>query len=41
VCNNERIMGRYRNGGWLNALGGLAAVLMTGAAAGLIVSWFV
>lgn len=39
VCNNERIMGAHRNGRGLNILGGAAAVVMTGAAVALIVSW--
>lgn len=39
VCNNERIMGAHRNGRALNILGGAAAVVMTGAAAGLVLSW--
>jgi Mn2+/Fe2+ NRAMP family transporter len=40
VCNNERVMGEHKNGLWLNVLGGLAALLMTGAAVALIWSWF-
>jgi NRAMP (natural resistance-associated macrophage protein)-like metal ion transporter len=39
VCNNERVMGRYRNGARLNLLGGAAAVAMVGAAVALIASW--
>jgi Mn2+/Fe2+ NRAMP family transporter len=39
VCNNERVMGDHKNGWGLNLLGGLAALLMTGAAVALIVSW--
>ena len=39
VCNNRSIMGPHRNGRTLNVLGGLAAVLMTGAAAALVWSW--
>jgi NRAMP (natural resistance-associated macrophage protein)-like metal ion transporter len=39
VCNNARVMGRYRNGAVLNVFGGLAAVAMTAAALGLIASW--
>lgn len=39
VCNNPEIMGAHRNGRILNVLGGLAAVLMTGAAAALVWSW--
>jgi NRAMP (natural resistance-associated macrophage protein)-like metal ion transporter len=40
VCNNAAIMGRFRNGLVLNALGGATAVLMTGAAGALVASWF-
>ena len=39
VCNNERVMGCHKNGIGLNLLGGAAAVLMTGAAVALVVSW--
>ena len=39
VCNNASIMGAHRNGRILNVLGGLASVLMTGAAAALVWSW--
>jgi NRAMP (natural resistance-associated macrophage protein)-like metal ion transporter len=40
VCNNEKIMGRYRNGAWLNVLGWATAALMGGAAVALIASFF-
>jgi NRAMP (natural resistance-associated macrophage protein)-like metal ion transporter len=40
VCNNEKIMGRYRNGIWLNVLGWFAATLMGGAAIAMIGSFF-
>jgi NRAMP (natural resistance-associated macrophage protein)-like metal ion transporter len=40
VCNNERIMGHYRNGRLLNVLGWITAVLMGGAAVAMIVSFF-
>jgi len=36
VCNNRQIMGRHRNGWVLNLLGGVAAALMSAAAAGLV-----
>jgi len=39
VCNNSVVMGEHRNGRWLNALGILAALAMTVAAAALIYSW--
>jgi Mn2+/Fe2+ NRAMP family transporter len=38
VCNNQKIMHQYKNGRALNILGGAAAVLMTGAALGVLVS---
>lgn len=41
VCNNASIMGEYRNGRTANVLGWVAAVLMTGAAVAMIVSFFV
>ena len=41
VCNNEKIMGKYKNGLWLNVLGWAAAVLMGGAAIAMIVSFFI
>jgi NRAMP (natural resistance-associated macrophage protein)-like metal ion transporter len=40
VCNNEKIMGKYRNGRLLNVLGWSAAVLMGAAAIAMIVSFF-
>jgi NRAMP (natural resistance-associated macrophage protein)-like metal ion transporter len=40
VCNNERVMGEHRNGWALNVVGGIAAVVMGGAALVLIASWF-
>lgn len=40
VCNNEKIMGRYKNGVWLNVLGWAAAALMGVAAIAMIVSFF-
>ncbi len=39
VSNNPRIMGSFRNGWRLNVVGGLAALLMTGAAVALVASW--
>ena len=39
ICNNREIMGRYRNGRTLNVLSGIVAVMMTGAAAALVISW--
>jgi Mn2+/Fe2+ NRAMP family transporter len=38
VCNNERVMGPHRNGRGLNVLGGLSALLMTGAAIALVLA---
>lgn len=38
VCNNAAIMGSHRNGRALNVLGGLATIIMTGAAAALVIS---
>jgi len=38
VCNNEKVMGVHRNGRGLNLLGGLSALLMSGAAIALVVS---
>ncbi|MEP6690523.1 MAG: Nramp family divalent metal transporter [Gemmatimonadaceae bacterium] len=38
VCNNEKVMGAHKNGKFLNIFGGLAAILMTGAAAALLFS---
>jgi Mn2+/Fe2+ NRAMP family transporter len=40
VCNNEKVMGRHRNGWALNIVGGIAALVMGGAAITLIASWF-
>ena len=39
VCNNHSVMGSHRNGRALNVLGGIAAVLMTAAAAVLVWTW--
>lgn len=36
VCNNERVMGSFKNGTGLNVLGGLATLLMTAAAVALV-----
>ena len=41
VCNNEKIMGKYRNGRLLNVLGWAAALIMGAAAIAMIVSFFV
>lgn len=41
VCNNEKIMGKYKNGKWLNILGWAAAILMGVASIAMIVSFFV
>ena len=41
VCNNEKIMGRYKNGKLLNFLGWAAAILMAVAAVAMVVSFFV
>ena len=40
VCNNPTIMGAHRTGRGLNVAGGLAALLMSGAAIALVASWF-
>jgi len=40
ICNNREVMREHRNGWGLNVLGGIVAVLMSGAAIALIVSWF-
>lgn len=40
VCNNEKIMGKYKNGRWLNMLGWSAAAIMGGAAVAMIASFF-
>jgi len=39
VCNNDTVMGKYRNGRTANVLGWIAAVLMTAAAIAMIVSF--
>jgi Mn2+/Fe2+ NRAMP family transporter len=39
ICNNERVMGKFRNGVGLNILGGAAALAMTVGAVALILSW--
>jgi Mn2+/Fe2+ NRAMP family transporter len=39
IANNPKVMGSFRNGWWLNAFGGIAAVLMTGSAIALLASW--
>jgi Mn2+/Fe2+ NRAMP family transporter len=38
IANNPSIMGRQRNGLWLNLLGDMATVLMFGAAIGLVLT---
>ena len=40
VCNNRQVMGNHRNGVALNVVGGIAALVMGGAAVVLVVSWF-
>lgn len=40
ICNNPKVMGSFRNGWALNALGGIAAIIMTGSAVALVASWF-
>ncbi|MDQ2889464.1 MAG: Nramp family divalent metal transporter [Gemmatimonadota bacterium] len=40
VCNNTTIMGKYKNGVWLNILGWIAAALMGIAAIAMIASFF-
>ena len=40
VCNNTTVMGPHRNGWALNVVGGIAALVMGGAAVALIASWF-
>jgi NRAMP (natural resistance-associated macrophage protein)-like metal ion transporter len=40
VCNNRRVMGKHRNGVALNVVGGIAALVMGGAALVLVASWF-
>jgi len=39
ICNNRAVMREHRSGWGLNLLGGLVALLMSGAAVGLIISW--
>jgi NRAMP (natural resistance-associated macrophage protein)-like metal ion transporter len=39
VCNNRRVMGEHRNGWALNLVGGIAALVMSGAAVLLVASW--
>lgn len=39
ICNNERVMGKFRNGVGLNILGGAAALAMTVGAVALVLSW--
>jgi Mn2+/Fe2+ NRAMP family transporter len=38
VCNDARVMGPHRNGRAMNVLGGVSALLMSGAAVALVVS---
>lgn len=38
VCNNRKVMGRYRNGRALNLLGGATAVIMSAAAVALVLA---
>ena len=40
VCNNREVMGEHRNGWALNVVGGIAALVMSGAAILLVGSWF-
>jgi NRAMP (natural resistance-associated macrophage protein)-like metal ion transporter len=40
VCNNRQVMGNHRNGVALNVVGGIAALVMGGAAVVLVASWF-
>jgi Mn2+/Fe2+ NRAMP family transporter len=40
ICNNSKVMGSFRNGLGLNAVGGLAGLIMSGSAIALIASWF-
>jgi NRAMP (natural resistance-associated macrophage protein)-like metal ion transporter len=40
ICNNRKVMGSFRNGWSLNAIGGLAGLIMAGSALALIASWF-
>jgi NRAMP (natural resistance-associated macrophage protein)-like metal ion transporter len=39
VCNNRHVMGQHRNGWAINVVGGIAALVMGGAALVLIASW--
>jgi Mn2+/Fe2+ NRAMP family transporter len=39
VCNNPKVMMEHVNGFWLNALGGICAVVMTLAAGAMIYSF--
>lgn len=39
VCNNRSVMGTHRNGWALNVVGGIAALVMGGAAVVLLASW--
>jgi NRAMP (natural resistance-associated macrophage protein)-like metal ion transporter len=40
VCNNRQVMGNHRNGVALNVVGGIAALVMGGAAVALVAGWF-
>ena len=40
VCNNDKVMGQHRNGWALNVVGGIAALVMGGAAIALLASFF-
>jgi Mn2+/Fe2+ NRAMP family transporter len=40
VCNNSKVMGKHKNGRGLNVLGSTAAVLMSAAAIGLLLTLF-
>jgi NRAMP (natural resistance-associated macrophage protein)-like metal ion transporter len=39
VCNNPRVMGEHVNGKLINALGIIAAIVMTGAALAMLIVW--
>jgi Mn2+/Fe2+ NRAMP family transporter len=39
VCNNRRVMGEHTNSRGMNALGAIAAVVMSVAAITLLVTW--
>jgi Mn2+/Fe2+ NRAMP family transporter len=39
VCNNRRVMGEHVNGKLINALGIIAAILMSGAALAMLIVW--